>query len=147
MWYFYFCGGHICVFWCYCGLSSHFYTSCEYVQCCTACLRTPHALRLLSRSLVAMETVWVGHMPQGIRHSHRGHKFKGQIWETVTCEDKIGNWVIILIVVSGTKCARYTCFPAMLNVHIHILANTAWWEFYVFSLHPYGQTVLLYCYN
>lgn len=45
----------------------------------TACRHTPRALRLLSRSLVAMETVWVGCMPQGIRRAHRGHKFKGHV--------------------------------------------------------------------
>lgn len=44
-----------------------------------ACRHTPRALRLLSRSLVAMETVWVGRMPQGIRRAHRGHKFKGHV--------------------------------------------------------------------
>lgn len=45
----------------------------------TACRHAPRALRLLSRSLVAMETVWVGRMPQGIRRAHRGHKFKGHV--------------------------------------------------------------------
>lgn len=50
------------------------------VWCCyTACRHTANTLRLLSRSLVAMETVWVGRMPQGIRRAHRGHKFKGHV--------------------------------------------------------------------